>query len=416
MSSIGTAPDTAADEWAISDEVVQLRLWGTNDVHVLPDAPATACVVGSADTCSLRLVDPSGLVSRQHACLERRGSRWIVRDLESKNGLRIDGARRAEFALAPGVEIGLGSVTLIAESAQLIALRRFLARLLGWGADRTRAVDHALRSVRMAATHRTALVLCGAGELALVARSLHRHARGADRPFIMCDPRRRRSQGNVRSTTNFEAALPALQAAAGGSLCVWSQRLPRDFSDAVAALRDPRTRVQLVICMQEQADSEAFLALPVTVPPLAGRPGDMDRIIAEYAEDAISELGAAPAGFTSADHDWVRMYSSSSLPEIEKGTRRLIAIREHRTIARAAEHLGMAPVSLARWIGRRQLPTHVEDLSHTSAVAGPLEPQPEVEAELEAQVEIVRPLPRPAQTITQERWPRRDQETHRQEK
>jgi hypothetical protein len=30
----------------------------------------------------------------------------------------------------------------------LVAAKRFLASLLGWGSDRTETVDHALRSVR----------------------------------------------------------------------------------------------------------------------------------------------------------------------------------------------------------------------------------------------------------------------------
>jgi hypothetical protein len=46
-----------------------------------------------------------------------------------------------------------------------------------------------------------------------------------------------------------------------------------------------------------------------------------------------------------------------SLSEIEKGTRRLLAIRQHDdNTASAARALGMASISLARWIGRRALP------------------------------------------------------------
>jgi len=45
---------------------------------------------------------------------------------------------------------------------------------------------------------------------------------------------------------------------------------------------------------------------------------------------------------------------------IEKATLRLVAIRESRNLSSAAAPLGMAPVSLSRWIGRRKLPMHVE--------------------------------------------------------
>jgi hypothetical protein len=47
------------------------------------------------------------------------------------------------------------------------------------------------------------------------------------------------------------------------------------------------------------------------------------------------------------------------LPDIEKATLRLVAIRESRNLSSAAARLGMAPVSLSRWIGRRKLPMHV---------------------------------------------------------
>ena len=45
-----------------------------------------------------------------------------------------------------------------------------------------------------------------------------------------------------------------------------------------------------------------------------------------------------------------------TLPEIEKATRRLVAIEMSKSLPLAAERLGMAPVSLSRWIGRRELP------------------------------------------------------------
>jgi hypothetical protein len=66
----------------------------------------------------------SGLTySRSHrADHERLG----VRDLDSKNGIQIDGSQRKEAPLVPGTELGIGDVVLIAESRQLIALRGFL--------------------------------------------------------------------------------------------------------------------------------------------------------------------------------------------------------------------------------------------------------------------------------------------------
>jgi hypothetical protein len=45
-----------------------------------------------------------------------------------------------------------------------------------------------------------------------------------------------------------------------------------------------------------------------------------------------------------------------TLGEIEKATLRLVAIRASHNMSNAAARLGMAPVSLSRWIGRRKLP------------------------------------------------------------
>jgi DNA-binding transcriptional LysR family regulator len=43
------------------------------------------------------------------------------------------------------------------------------------------------------------------------------------------------------------------------------------------------------------------------------------------------------------------------MSEIEKTTLRLVALRASRNMSNAAERLGMAPVSLSRWIDRRRL-------------------------------------------------------------
>jgi hypothetical protein len=82
-------------------------------------------------------------------------------------------------------------------------------------------------------------------------------------------------------------------------------------------------------------------------------------IIREYARDAMVELATSRSVFEAADHDWVREHAATSLPEIEKATLRLVALRASRTLSQAAERLGMAPVSLSRWIGRRAMPMEI---------------------------------------------------------
>lgn len=350
-----TKTDLGATEWRIEDDVIRLRAWGTETSYPLPAPPVDGLMIGTHDSCGLRLVDSSGHTSRKHARCERRKHGWVVVDLDSKNGIRLDGARRPEVRLEPGVELGVGGLTLIAESRRLIELRAFISRLLGWAADKADLVDHALRAIRMAATRRMPLVLCGDGELALIAQALHRHALGLERPFVVSDPRRREVNANVRSAENTETGMEAVRRARGGTLCVWAKRLPRDFDAVSAALRDPATKVQLVVCVDSPRQSRPYNVEPVVIPPLKSRSREVGRVIFEYSEEAAAELTAPP--LSVADREWLQKHSSSSVSEIEKGTRRLVAIRQHgNNLSAAAKVLGMAPISLSRWIGRRALP------------------------------------------------------------
>jgi len=364
MTLDSTKTDITANQWAINDSVMRLREWGTDAIRMLPEAPTNEWAplnewtIGAAEICAFQLHDPTRRVSRMHARLVRDKAQWLLRNLGSKNGIRLDGAHQLEIVLEPGAEIGIGGLTLIAESRRSIELRGFLARLLGWRSDRAAVVDHALRSIRMASTKRLALVLCGDGDLVPIAHAIHRRVLGADRPFVVCDPRRRQGKATVRSAENYETGMFAFAAATGGSLCVRSLRLPKDFNKVVTAFRGPNSPAQLVVCARTSEDYDLYRAVPINIPPLSSRADELDQIISGYAEDAITELGAR-TGFLSADHEWVRMHSASSLPDIEKATLRLAAIRESRNLSNAAARLGMAPVSLSRWIGRRKLPVHV---------------------------------------------------------
>jgi hypothetical protein len=362
--SNGTDTDPAAENWGIHDRVTQLRIWGTDIVFPLAEVGDDEPILGASPACAIRIDDPLKQVSRLHARLVRTKRGWMVFDLESKNGIRLDGAQQAEGALTPGTELGLGGVVLVAESAQLAELRGYLARLLGRSDARREYVDRALRSVRAAVTRHVPLVLSGQGELVSVASSLHGHVIGRDKPFILCDRRRRRAEGDVRSVANISDPSQALHAAIGGSLCLLRRRMPQDTSPIGDEFSLPRPRVQIIICTgaDERAAADAWRALPadpVVIPPLAERANELDRIISEYATEALKELGTAHTAFPEEDVDWVRFYSASTLTEIEKGTRRLVALRAGGNVSSAAERLGMAAVSLSRWFGRRD---HIDEV------------------------------------------------------
>lgn len=235
-------------------------------------------------------------------------------------------------------------------------LRGFLGRLLGWTYERT--IDAALASIDLAASHVAELVLCGAGDLVPVARALHRRTLGGARPFVTCDPRRVDAPASVRSPANQVSGVAAFEAALGGTLCLRTRRLPHDIGALIARLRRSRD-VMLAVCVSDTADVSPLLIrpAPLTLPPLETRDDDIDRIIAEYAADAIAELAAPSIGFSEADHAWVREHAAGSLEEIEKATLRLTAVRTSDTITKAAAQLGIAVPSLSRWIDRRRQPS-----------------------------------------------------------
>jgi hypothetical protein len=236
-----------------------------------------------------------------------------------------------------------------------VVLREFVQRLLGWADDRADAVELAVRSITLTAHHRAALVLSGAGDLVPIARALHRRIFGDDRTFAVADPRRNDGPASVRMPASHRTAAQALAAVRGGSLCVRSERLPHDFASVTAQLRHTND-VVLIICAHERNEASPLLVRPAPthVPPLTGRTSELPRIIDEYALDAITALDAANAGFTKRDHDWVHRHASESLAAIEKATLRLVAIRATGTPSAAAARVGMAPVSLLRWLERRR--------------------------------------------------------------
>ena len=345
-----TKTEVGGPQWLIVDEATHFRLWGTDTVFPFPRG-GDECIIGSADGCWLKLQDVKDRVSRQHVQLSHDKGRWIASDLQSKNGLYEDGSRRAAVHLAPGVELGVGGFTLIAESPMLTALREVLARLIGWSEERRQSVDLAMRSVRIAAARRDSLQLCGDGDLVSVARFLHRRTLGDARPFIVCDPRRRRSDPSARSAPNYDSGIEAFAAAAGGTLCVWESRQPEDFDHVLAAWRKPDSRVQLVVCTHVLQPSDPLLASTVELPPLGERADELGRIIDAYGADATAEFGAP---LTLVDREWVFGHAANTLANIEKATRRLVALRRtDGQVTPAATLLGMTYSALSEWIARR---------------------------------------------------------------
>jgi hypothetical protein len=330
--------------WSIGDPVIRLREWGSERAYGLPDPPAE-WTLGAAATCELHLRDNPAQISRQHAKLTPCAGGWKLRDLGSKNGLWRDGARQLEFTLTPGLEIGIGSLRLIAESRQLIALRGLLCRLLGWSASRRDDVDQALRSLREWAALRVALVLMGEGDLSTVARQLHLATLGPDTPFVASD--------------QHGSGMLALQRASHGTL--WAPELPPDFAAVAACLRemDSRTRLMLHAQTAEDAARAAItLARPaiVALPSIRSRHAEIRRLLEECAGDAVASLGAPATGFTTSDVETLARRDYRGIAELEVTVRRLVALRTWG-VTNGAARLGISHVALLRWAQRRKLAT-----------------------------------------------------------
>jgi pSer/pThr/pTyr-binding forkhead associated (FHA) protein len=63
-------------------------------------------LLGRSRECDLVIDDPN--VSRRHAELRRKDDTWIVADLGSTNGVKVNGRRVEHAVLKPGDEITLG--------------------------------------------------------------------------------------------------------------------------------------------------------------------------------------------------------------------------------------------------------------------------------------------------------------------
>jgi hypothetical protein len=356
---------SGAYSWRIRDMVDRLRIWAESTGYPLPaeDDHEEPWIIGSSEDAWLQLPHEDALISRRHAALTRDDAGWQLADLNSKNGTSLDGEKLPKFILVPGAEVRIGRLALVAESRMLRELQEILHRLIGWADDRRADIDVALRGIRMAATRHEPLVLCADDSHIAIARLLHAYIVGVNRPFVVCERRStskpvpQRARLSPRPTT-YDEGMPALAAAAGGTLVVRRNRLPADFEQVLAKVRGGE-RVLLIVCAPSAARSVQIHA-QLVVPSLDSRIDELDRIIDAYAVDAPVNLGGP---ITAEERAWVKAQPKLSFASIETGTRRALAFRAAEgEVTRAA---GLAEVkhgSLSTWLARRRdLPAYEAD-------------------------------------------------------
>jgi hypothetical protein len=98
-----------AVEWLATLRAEVRAAWSRPRVPVLalPSATGTRMLIGRAPNCDCVL--PETYVSRAHAQLWREGERWLLRDLGSRNGTRVNGVQVIEATeVHAGDHVSLG--------------------------------------------------------------------------------------------------------------------------------------------------------------------------------------------------------------------------------------------------------------------------------------------------------------------
>lgn len=319
-------------EWVTEEDVVQLREWGTDLIHSLPRAPRPGLSgepkmhwdIGTSSRCYVRLHDPSGQTSERHAILSRDSLGWRIARA-SRNSLRVDGLLRNSTELAPGVEVEIGGTLLVAESLRLIRLRSFVARILGWSAERQNAVDQALRAIRLSSKAGARLALRGEGDLAGVAYDIHTRLYADGHPFVLCETPSSSALANLRRIATLESGVLELLAAQGGTLCIQGHHHPVDCLRLVNMLQSSKARVQMVVCSSPPKSRDYTSGFLLEVPSLRSRESELGKLVEEYCADAAIALGLQDPLAVIEIRDWIRRNSAATVGDIEHAAYRLVA-------------------------------------------------------------------------------------------
>jgi pSer/pThr/pTyr-binding forkhead associated (FHA) protein len=96
----------SAEELGLGRETVSLTVNGTK--HELDEGKA---LIGRSKDCDIQLADPN--VSRRHAEVRQEGAAYWIVDLDSTNGMEVNGRRLKRAKLRQGDRITLGSTELV---------------------------------------------------------------------------------------------------------------------------------------------------------------------------------------------------------------------------------------------------------------------------------------------------------------
>jgi hypothetical protein len=99
-------PAAAEQEPELARETATLTVDGT--AHEVTERKL---VIGRSKDCDIRLTDPN--VSRRHAEVRQEGATYWLVDLDSTNGIEVDGKRVARLKLEDGARFTIGSTEIV---------------------------------------------------------------------------------------------------------------------------------------------------------------------------------------------------------------------------------------------------------------------------------------------------------------
>jgi DNA-binding NtrC family response regulator len=372
-----------------------LRVTRGPDAGASIELEAGSACIGSHKSCELRVNDPA--VSRRHVELLLLSGGVRVRDLGSKNGTFISGARVEDATMPLPFELRIGSTHVEVRSAD-VPLPEHVSQHAQFGAMVGESL--AMRRVfgvleRVAATD---VPISFSGEpgtgKTFACQAVHA-ASGRSGPLLFLDPSRA-----------IDAAVidTALVAAHGGTLIL--ERIdewPRRASEAMIAAIDARERTGTRILATAEGDLRAavqeervpralffFIAgVHVTLPPIRERMEDVPLLIAAIAHQlgydvrpSIPETGRGLSGnvreLRSLVEAWVARHAPPRAPSVagaehaasglayheakeqllHEFERRYLAdlmARHDGVIVRAAEEAGLGRNHLARLLKKHDL-------------------------------------------------------------
>ena len=131
--------------------------------------------IGRNVSCDLHI--QSNFVSQRHARIEKRNSKWIIRDLQSKNGTFLNGAKIIEAELSRDDEVTFGDICFKFAIPKKVTLEL---------ASRNKNWNQQLQLLPAFANTQFSVLMTGpsgAGKDVL-ARWIHQHSKNSSGPFI----------------------------------------------------------------------------------------------------------------------------------------------------------------------------------------------------------------------------------------